>query len=58
VREVNPFVRAEYTADDDSTFDFMFIDLGRFEFDLAIAQENGIAVFNRARETGEVHGYR
>ena len=44
---MNTLVRAENAADDDAAFDFVLADLQRFQLDLAVAEQDRIAFFDR-----------
>ena len=53
LRKVNPLVGAEDAADDDAALDLMLADLQRLQLDLAVAEQDRIAFFNRAVRPGK-----
>ncbi len=55
---MNALLRAEDAADDDAALDFVLADLQRFELDLAVAEQDRVALFDRPRKAGKIDRYR
>ena len=51
---MNALVRAENAADDDAAFDLVIAHLERFQFDLAVAEQDRIAIFDRRGQARKV----
>src|ERR1043166_30973 len=51
------FMRSENAADDDSTLYLVVANFHGFEFDFAIAQQNGVAFTQGSGETGKIDGH-
>src|SRR5262245_5231060 len=56
--KVNALVRPENAANDDPAFNFVLAYLQRFEFDLAVTEQDRIAIFDDSGEAGEAHRNR